>query len=305
MPGAATPAVFQGFIEGTVLTVTPIPGLVPVGIEGTIAFNSPLFGLTSAPGTMITGQISGSPAGGVGTYRVSTSQNVETTMMSTGIDVVAGQQNRAAEPNNPYFVVITPMLFKRMSTNVDAAEDCKFTASIASTTMTVSAVAIGELEDGATVFGAGVSAGTVIIEQLTGSPGGPGTYEVVPSQTVSSGTLSAGTKTMTQNAIATVQVDFHAPDTTGGDLAQIFSTAFRDEFATSFFAALSAPLNGVSPIEADDPKQVPFINAENQYEWRWSVDCKVDIDQVVAVPQQYADAATVTVTDVTAAYPPD
>lgn len=65
-----------------------------------------------------------------------------------------------------------------------------FTGSIAATVLTVTAVASGTLAAGQPVSGTGVSAGTVIVNQLTGTPGGIGTYTVSPSQTVASGALT-------------------------------------------------------------------------------------------------------------------
>lgn len=60
------------------------------------------------------------------------------------------------------------------------------TASIAVGTLDVTAAASGYLAAGQTLDGASVLAGTKIIEQLTGTPGGIGTYSVLPEQTVAS-----------------------------------------------------------------------------------------------------------------------
>lgn len=51
-----------------------------------------------------------------------------------------------------------------------------FTAAIAGDVLTVSAVASGFLAAGQTVAGAGVASGTEIVEQLSGTSGGAGTY---------------------------------------------------------------------------------------------------------------------------------
>lgn len=59
-----------------------------------------------------------------------------------------------------------------------------FTGSIAGTTLTVSAATLPNLAPGQTVLGAGVGAATSITSQLTGTPGGVGTYQVSVSQTV-------------------------------------------------------------------------------------------------------------------------
>jgi hypothetical protein len=61
-----------------------------------------------------------------------------------------------------------------------------FTGSIATTTLTVSAVGSGALTVGQTVVGAGVLDGTKILSQLTGSAGSTGTYSLNKTQTVAS-----------------------------------------------------------------------------------------------------------------------
>ena len=62
----------------------------------------------------------------------------------------------------------------------------KFTASVAGTTMTVSAIASGVLSVGEGITGANISAGTTIVAQLTGTTGSTGTYQVTVSQTAAS-----------------------------------------------------------------------------------------------------------------------
>lgn len=61
-----------------------------------------------------------------------------------------------------------------------------FTGSIATTTLTVSAVSAGAIYPSMQITGTGVTAGTRIVAQLTGTTGGAGTYTVSVSQTVSS-----------------------------------------------------------------------------------------------------------------------
>lgn len=65
-----------------------------------------------------------------------------------------------------------------------------FTGSIATTTLTVSAIASGTLYPSMVISGTGVTAGTYIVEQLTGTAGGAGTYKVSASQTVASTTIT-------------------------------------------------------------------------------------------------------------------
>lgn len=67
-----------------------------------------------------------------------------------------------------------------------AGASVSFTGSIASTTLTASALTSGIIVPAMVVAGAGVTAGTVIVDQLTGTPGGAGTYSVDISQSVGS-----------------------------------------------------------------------------------------------------------------------
>lgn len=67
------------------------------------------------------------------------------------------------------------------------------TASISGNTMTVTAVGSGTLQPGQTLSSgvAGFIAGTKIVAQVSGTPGGAGVYTVNKSQTVASGTIQA------------------------------------------------------------------------------------------------------------------
>jgi len=81
-----------------------------------------------------------------------------------------------------------------------------FTASIgpASTTMTVTAIASGPIYPGMVITGTGVTAGTYIVSQLTGTDGSTGTYQVSASQTVASTTITGTCKSKLKAEIAGV-----------------------------------------------------------------------------------------------------
>ena len=64
---------------------------------------------------------------------------------------------------------------------------CSFTGTIATTTLTVTAVASGTLQVGQVISGTGVTTGTKITALVSGT-GGTGTYTITPSQTVSTST---------------------------------------------------------------------------------------------------------------------
>lgn len=216
------------------------------------------------------------------------------------ISVIAGQQNRAAEPVGADFVVFTPISFTRLETNLDGYGDVKIAGSIAGNVLTVSEVFFGTVTPEATLFGTGVAPGTTVVAAL-----GAGLFSVSPSQSVPPQVMSCGGVTIAQAAEVVVQIDFHGGnDTVASDLAQTVSTLLRDPFGVTFFAALAPPLNGIVPLHADDPRGAPFLNAENQYEWRFVLDAHLQVNQTVRVPQRFDDAVAVTLVDVDAAFPP-
>jgi hypothetical protein len=77
-----------------------------------------------------------------------------------------------------------------LAKRVRAANAAVVTGSIATTTLTVTAVSSGTLSVGQTISGSGVTAGTKITALLTGN-GGTGTYTVDTSQTAASTTITA------------------------------------------------------------------------------------------------------------------
>lgn len=220
-------------------------------------------------------------------------------LLPDGTEVIIAQANRVPEPRSDNFVVMTPLRFQRMRTNIDSDEDVAFTASMLGTTMTVTAVEFGAIAVGATVFGTGVAAGTKVTALGSGT-GGVGTYTISQAQTVASRQMASGAKTMEQGAMVVTQLDFHSRDNSSSNMAQIVSTAFRDSYATEFFEAQGL---GVVPLYADDPRQRPFMNDQQQAEWRWSLEAAMQVNNVVSVPQQYADSIEVDVISVEAEYP--
>jgi len=95
------------------------------------------------------------------------------------------------------------------------------------------------------------------------------------------------------------QIDIHGPD--GGNLCQIITTMTRGEYATEWFEK-NHP--GVSPLYANDPKQMPFSsNGESQYEERWIVEISLQANPVVAFPQQSATELAIGIKSVEAEFP--
>jgi len=220
-------------------------------------------------------------------------------VLPAGTEVIQAQVNRVPEPRTANFVVVTMLRRVRLRTNVDADADVRFMGSIAGATMTVTAVTFGALSVGATVFGAGVAGGTTITALGTGT-GDTGTYAVSPSQTVASEVLSCGAKTLEQGTEFAYQLDVHGP--ASADNAQVISTLFRDSYATEAFANQSPSV--AVPLHADDPRQMPFQNDQQQWEDRFVVEAMLQSNPVVSVGQQYADEVEVDVVSVDATFAP-
>lgn len=221
-------------------------------------------------------------------------------ILPLGTEVIQGQANEVPEPKGKDFVVMTPIRRDRIETNTDTYADCFFTGSISGSTLTVTAIAYGTLLKGATIWGDTVAVGTQIISGPQG--GGVGTYQVTGIQTAAPAPMACGTKACLQPTRLVVQLDVHSDGTStqGADNAQVISTLFRDEYAVDAFRALSAD---VTPLYADDPKQIPFINDSNAYESRWVIEAHLQVNATVMVPQQFADQLAATLKPVEVYYP--
>lgn len=99
------------------------------------------------------------------------------------------------------------------------------TGSIAGNVLTVSAVSSGMLVNGAIISGTGVTAGTQIDAQLSGTAGGVGTYAVSATQTVASTTISASYGTLTVSAVASGTLSVGQTVAGGTTLANTHITA--------------------------------------------------------------------------------
>ena len=218
-------------------------------------------------------------------------------ILPAGTDVVQTQINRVPEPRGSDFVLMTPIRRTRLETNVDSYADVAFVGSIAGTTLTVTEVELGTIQIGAVLFGSNIVTGSAISGFLTGS-GGVGTYSVTPAQNAASTVMACGAEAFLQPITLTVQLDVHGP--ASPDNAQVISTLFRDDYATTAFLGINP---AVIPLYADDPREMPFVNDQNQYEWRWVITAELQANQAVAAPLQFMDVATVGIKEVEAFYP--
>jgi hypothetical protein len=95
----------------------------------------------------------------------------------------------------------------------------------------------------------------------------------------------------------TVQLDIHGPSS--ADNAQMISTLLRDEYACIQFAATGFD---VQPLYAEDPRETPFENAEQQTEWRWTVDVVLQTNPITTTQQDFADVVIVDAINVESTY---
>lgn len=87
------------------------------------------------------------------------------------------------------------------------------------------------------------------------------------------------------------QLDIHGPG--GADAGSLISAVLRDAWGVDFLQS-----TGVTPLYATDGRQVPFLNAENQYEDRWVIEAAFQIVPTVSTPAEFAATLDTTV------YPP-
>lgn len=153
--------------------------------------------------------------------------------------------------------------------------------------------AIFQAYRGPSLFGIGIADGTTILSQLSGTPGGIGTYQLSASPTISPETLASGAYNYLQKTELTIQCDVHGPNS--ADNAQTISTLFRDEYCVNFLQGQG--LDAV-PLYSEDPRLMPFQNAEQAWETRWVVDLCLEANMVVSPPQQYLTAINVSLNEV-------
>jgi len=219
-----------------------------------------------------------------------------TAVLPTGTPVFKAMTNRVPEPHETNFVSMTPILRERLETNVDSYDDVLDVQVLTFAALTTIPV-VGDtvVNGGATASGVvtAVTATDVTVNTLAQQYFAIGD---VVSNTTHAGVvgtmtgLAYGSATSMQPIKMTIQLDVHGP--LGGDNAQIISTLLRDTYGVDQFATSGFD---VTPLYASDPKQLPFLNGEEQIETRWVVDAVLQCNPVVTIPQQYGQTATVAV----------
>ena len=103
------------------------------------------------------------------------------------------------------------------------------------------------------------------------------------------------TQTVEQGLELTVQIDCYGPSS--GDWANMLSTLLRDEYGCNALAP------SCQPLYADEARMLPLVAGEEQYEERWSLDCRLQMNPVTTIPQQYADVLGIELINVPEKFP--
>lgn len=108
--------------------------------------------------------------------------------------------------------------------------------------------------------------------------------------------IGVGTRSFENHYSYRVQLDFYGPD--AGDWATQIHTLLTTEYG------VDALKPEVSPLQCDDPLQLPLINGEQQFEQRWSFAAHLQYNPIVSVPQEFAESLEITLVEVDSTYPP-
>ena len=104
----------------------------------------------------------------------------------------------------------------------------------------------------------------------------------------------------TQKTQITYQIDVHGPNS--ADNVTTAMALFRSDVACQFFAGQGYD---VQPLYTSDPRQIPFIDGEQQYEDRWTCDLVMQANISIATPQQFAGTVdTSGIVNIESTYPP-
>lgn len=120
------------------------------------------------------------------------------------------------------------------------------------------------------------------------------------------GVAGTGAEGNTQSKKWRCQIDCYGQQ--AHDNAQLISTLWRTPFACRSFSSacqsLGIPADSVAPLYAGEPRNNNMINAEDQYQDRWTLDVTLQFNPTVTVPQDFAAQLHIGLVSVGAKYPP-
>lgn len=124
-------------------------------------------------------------------------------------------------------------------------------------------------------------------------------YLATPQESWSAGSANPGVDIAKTSSQWRCQLDFYGAG--AQDAATAVSRIIRTTYACDQFTASGVDMQ---PLYAEEPKNLTMINAENQYEPRWSFDFIAQFNPVVSTPLDFADSLTVELAEVDAVFPP-
>ena len=96
-----------------------------------------------------------------------------------------------------------------------------------------------------------------------------------------------GTVDIEQPTAYEIQVDCYGP--LSSDWAATISTVWRDIYAADYLRPF-----GISPLYADDQRQIPLQDSSQNYEERWVVMLTLQHTQTVTAPMNFFDTLPIT-----------
>lgn len=109
----------------------------------------------------------------------------------------------------------------------------------------------------------------------------------------------AGNRSVKRSSQFNCQIDCYGPDS--GDLAELISMLFREQYAVEKFAASGLE---IAPLYATNAHQMPIVTGEEQYLERWTFEIALQFNPIVSTVQQSANMLSVGIISVDEAYPP-
>lgn len=109
--------------------------------------------------------------------------------------------------------------------------------------------------------------------------------------------VGTGSRLDTRTTQWRVQLDFYGPN--ASMQAAIVAGLWRTEYTTDLLK--DGPLQ---PLYPGDPLQTTMVNAEMQWESRWTLELFAQFNPVITSPQQFADELQVVLVEVDTQYPP-
>lgn len=164
-------------------------GTALIAPSGGLSANNPVVGGAISNGPVAQGTRSGNTTMFATTTGPQTS-GLCVTIDANGNHVAAGASCGAGNQRGFVQDFVGGVDYTAGTTTTLQPSNAKFTGSVAGTTLTTSAVT-GTIAVNQVVNASGVTAGTTIVQQLTGTPGGAGTYQLSASFTVSSESMTS------------------------------------------------------------------------------------------------------------------